>query len=71
MVKIINIQVDFTFIIPNEDVIQPGAYLSGMWLGVNLKMDIKRHWFTRDWTMCSAYANHSRFNSHRNKGGPM
>ena len=32
-------------------------YLSGVGLGVNLRMDIERHVLKRDWTMCSRFVN--------------
>ena len=45
-------------------------YLSGMWSDVHPRMDIKRHTFKREWTMCSKYVNHSRLNSqHDWEGG--
>ena len=27
--------------------------MNDMWLGVDLRTDVKRHVFTRDWDMCS------------------
>ena len=35
-----------------------------MWLGVE-QTPKRRHVFTRDWTPCSKYGNHSRLNSQR------
>ena len=38
-------------------------YLSGMWVGVDLRIGIKKGLFKRDWTTCSKYASRSRPNS--------
>ena len=43
-------------------------YLSGMRLGVDLRMNIKRHIFKRDYTTCLKYANHSMLNSQQLRG---
>ena len=38
-------------------------FLSGMWLVVALIINIKRHVFKRDWSMCSKYDNRYRLKS--------
>ena len=46
------------------------TFLSGMWSCVDLRMDTHvMNVSKRDWTMCSNYANHSRFNSQHILGG--
>ena len=42
-------------------------YLSGGWLGADLRTDTKK----RNWTTCSKFVNHARFNSQHNWGGCM
>ena len=37
--------------------------LSSVWLGVNLKTDIKKACVQKDWTTSSKFVNHSRPNS--------
>ena len=37
-------------------------------LGVDLKWTPKKYVSKRDWTMCSKYANHSRFNNQHDCG---
>lgn len=39
-------------------------YLSGGWFSADLRTDIKRHMFQRDWNMYSKFVNHYRLNSH-------
>ena len=42
---------------------QTPIYLSGVWFGVDLRMDTKKHHvFKRDWTTCTTFINHSRLN---------
>ena len=40
-----------------------------MWSGEDLRMDAKQLVFPKDWTTCSKYVDHSRFNSQHNLGG--
>ena len=35
-------------------------YLSGVWVGVNLRMDTGRYKLKRDWSTCLKIVNHSR-----------
>jgi hypothetical protein len=41
-------------------------YLSGIWLNVAPRTDTIRHLFKRDWSTCSKYDIHSRFNNQHN-----
>ena len=34
------------------------------WFSADLRTDIKRHMFQRDWNMCSKFVNHSKLNIH-------
>jgi hypothetical protein len=38
-------------------------------VGVDLRLNIKKHAFKRDWTMCSNYVNYSRLNGNHEFGG--
>ena len=38
-------------------------YLSGLWLGVDVRISKRHHVLKRDWTTCSEYDNYLRFNS--------
>lgn len=38
----------------------------GVWCGVDLRMNIKKHVLKRAWTPCSKFVNHPRFDSQHN-----
>lgn len=47
-------------------------YLSGAWLDANLRLDTKRTYFEKDWTMLWNFVDHSRCCSqYNNRGRPI
>lgn len=47
-------------------------YLSGAWLDVNLRLDTKKTYFEKDWTMLWNFVDHSRCCSqYNNRGRPI